>query len=116
MIEQTIKVDDSDLRDAFRKLEADLWIIPEAIDKPSALEFLKTKFPSADEKTRGALYEDLKGGLYDARNIALRSLGETLRSVQELESRSQFATAVESIKRVLEWLKETFDKINSAQR
>lgn len=116
MIEQALKVDDSDLRAAFDKLEADLWVIPEAIDKPSALEFLKTKFPSADEKTRMALYEDLKGGLYNARNIALSSIGDTRRSVQELESRSQFASAVESIRRVLERLKETFDKITAAQR
>jgi len=115
-IEQTLTVDDSDLRDTFVKLEAELWLIPEALDKPSSIQFLKTKFPAEDEKSLSALYEVFKGGLYDARNIALSSLGETLRTVQRLEERSQYASAVESIRRTLEQLKETFEKITSAQR
>src|SRR6185503_6865282 len=113
---QTLTVDDSDLRTAFVKLEAELWLIPEALDKPSSIQFLKTKFPAEDEKSLSALYEVFKGGLYDARNIALSSLGETLRTVQRLEERSQYASAVESIRRTLEQLKETFEKITSAQR
>jgi len=116
MIERTLKVDDSDLRDAFDKLEADLWVIPEAIDKPSALEFLKTKFPAYDERTRSALYENLKGGLYEARNIALSDIGSTRRSVQELEQRSQFTSAVELIRRTLDRLRDTLYKITSAER
>jgi hypothetical protein len=115
-IEQTLTVDDSDLRDTFVKLEAELWLIPEALDKPSSIQFLKTKFPAEDEKSLSALYEVFKGGLYDARNIALSSLGETLRTVQRLEERSRYASAVESIRRTLEQLKETFEKITSAQR
>ena len=114
MIEQTLKVDDSDLRAAFDKLEAELWVIPEALYKQPALEFLKAKFPDQDEKSLSALYEDFKGGLYDARNIALSSLGETGRTVKGLEERGQFASAVESIRRTLEDLKETFGKITSA--
>ena len=116
MIEQTLTVDDSDLRAAFNKLEAELWVIPEAMYKEPALQFLKGKFPDQDEKTLSALYEVFKGGLYDARNIALSSLGETGRTVKGLEERGQFATAVESIRRTLEQLKETFGKITSAQR
>jgi hypothetical protein len=114
MIEQTIKIEDSDLRSAFRKLEADLWVIPEAVYKPAALEFLKTRFPSQDERGLNALYEDFKGGLYDARNIALSSLGDTLRLVQDLEQRGQYASAVESIRRTLEGLRETLGTIVSS--
>ena len=116
MIEQTLKVDDSDLRAAFDKLEAELWVIPEAMYKEPALQFLKTKFPDQDEKTLSGLYEVFKGGLYDSRNIALQSLGDTGRVVKDLEERGQFASAVESIRRTLERLKETFGKITSTQR
>ncbi|MEK6321156.1 MAG: hypothetical protein AABN33_05675 [Acidobacteriota bacterium] len=116
MIEQTLKVNDSDLRAAFVKLESELWVIPEAMGKPSALLYLKTKFPAQEEKTQSALYEVFKGGLYDARNIALSDLGQTGRQVQDMEQRGQFASAVESIRRTLERLRETFGKITSAQR
>lgn len=116
MIEQTLKVDDSDLRAAFIKLEAELWVIPEAMYKPAALQFLKTKFPAQDENNLSTLYEDFKGGLYDARNIALSALGDTVRSVKSLEERGDFASAVESIRRTLERLRETFGKIVAAQR
>jgi hypothetical protein len=115
-IEQTLKVEDSDLRAEFVKLEAELWLIPEAMDKPTALQFLKTRFPDQDEKTLSALYEVFKGGLYDGRNIALSALGDTLRQVQDMEQRGQLASAVESIRRTLERLKETFGSIISAPR
>ena len=115
-IEQALAVDDSDLRTAFVKLEAELWLIPEALDKQSSIQFLKTKFPAEDEKSLSALYELFKGGLYDARNIALRSLGETLRTVQPLEEHSQYATAVESIRTTLEQLRKTFEEIMSLKR
>lgn len=114
MVEQALKLDDPDLRDAFDKLEADLWVIPEAIDKPSALELLKTKFPAYDANTRSALYEELKGGLYDARNIALSEIGETRRSVQRLEEGSQFTSAVELIRTTLVRLRDTLHQINQA--
>jgi hypothetical protein len=116
MIEQILKVDDSDLRAALDKLEAELWIIPEAMYKQPALQFLKTKFPDQDEKALSSLYEVFKGGLYDSRNIALQSLGDTLRIVKDFEERSQFASAVELIRRTLERLKETFGEITSAKR
>lgn len=116
MIQETLKVDDSDLRSAFDNLEAELWVIPEAMSKPAALQFLKTQFPSEDEKTLSALYEDFKGGLYEARNIALSSIGQTRRHVQELEERSQFASAVESIRETLKRLGERLGKITAAPR
>ena len=115
-IEETLLVDDAALRAAFDKLEAELWEIPEALDKPSALEFLKTKFSSLDEKALGALYEDFKGGLYDARNIALSSLGSNR---QYLRDRSQYdnsAPTAKSLREILESLKQTFEKINAMQR
>ena len=116
MIEQTLKVDDSDLRAAFYKLEADLWVIPEAMYKQPALQFLKAKFPDQDDKALSHLYEVFKGGLYDARNIALASLGDAGRIVKDFEERSQFASAVELVRRTLERLKETFGEITSAKR
>jgi hypothetical protein len=116
MIEQTLKVDDSDLRAAFYKLEADLWVIPEAMYKQPALQFLKAKFPDQNEKALSSLYEVFKGGLYDARNIALASLGDAGRIVKNFEERSQFASAVELIRRTLERLKETFGEITSAKQ
>lgn len=116
MIEQTLKVDDSDIRSAFVKLEAELWVIPEAMYKPAALQFLKTKFPGQDEETLSALYEDFKGGLYDARNIALSSIGQTRRYAEEIEQRGQFASAAESIRKTLERLREALGKIISAPR
>lgn len=116
MIEHTLKVDDSDLRAAFVTLESELWVIPEALDKPSAIQFLKTKFPAEDEKSLSALYEVFKGGLYDGRNIALSSLGDTLRVVRQHEERGEYASAVESIRRTLEHLKETFARIVLAPR
>ena len=87
LIEQALEVSDADLPAAFEKLEAQLWAIPEAIDKPSALGLLKTKFPSLDERSIGRLYERLKGGLYEARNFALSPIGQMKRIDQESEHR-----------------------------
>ena len=84
-IEQTLEVNDENLPKAFEKLEAQLWAIPEAIDKQSALELLKSRYPSFDGKTISDLYEVLKGGLYDARNMALSPIGDVKRRLQESE-------------------------------
>lgn len=116
MVEQTLKTDDSEIRSVFDKLEADLWVIPEALFKPEALEFLKVRFPGQDEKTIFALYEDFKGGLYDARNIALSSMGDTRRGVQPLIERGEYASATDLIKRCLSRVKETLSKIISSPR
>jgi len=116
MVEQTLKIDDSDIRFAFDKLEADLWVIPEALYKPEAVEFLKTRFPGQDDKTIFALYEDFKGGLYDARNIALSSIGDTRRGVQQLVESGQYATATDLIRSCLNYVKEVLSKIISSPR
>jgi hypothetical protein len=115
-IEQTLAVDDNEFQAAFDRLEAELWVIPEAIDKQSALEFLQTKFPSLDEKTLSALYEELKGGLYDARNIALSDMGVNRRNIQERQQRNgDDGSAVKSLRATLERVKQTLEKITSGQ-
>ena len=63
------------------KLEAGLWTLHEAIDKASAVELLRAKHPYYDDKTIGIFYESLKAGLYNARNYALRDLGNLKREV-----------------------------------
>jgi len=116
-IEQTLAVDSSELPSAFDKLEAELWVIPEAIDKQSALELLKTRFPSLDDKTLSGLYEELKGGLYDARNIALTDMGVNRRMIQERQQRNgDDGSAAESLRRTLEHVKQTLEKITLGQR
>ncbi|MEK6303627.1 MAG: hypothetical protein AABO41_23225 [Acidobacteriota bacterium] len=115
-IEETLLVDDPGLRAAYDKLEAELWEIPEAMDKPSATEFLKVKFLSLDEKTISTLYEEFKGGFYDARNIALSSLGT---SRQFLKDRAQYdnsASTAKALRGTLENLKQILETINSVQR
>jgi len=115
LIEETLQADDAELPAAFARLEAQLWVIPEAIDKQSALELLKGKFPSSDEPTVNALYEDLKGGLYDSRNIALSAIGDAQRA-RALESRDK-SNDVEvnskRIKSVLTYLEQRFEKIQA---
>lgn len=115
-IEETLLIDDAGLRAAFDKLESELWEIPEAMDKPSALEFLKTKFSFLGEKAVSALYEDLKGGLYDARNIALASLGDNRRNLRERAQYDDSASTAKTLREILENLKQTFEKINSIRR
>lgn len=115
-IDQTLAVDDSELLAAFDKTEAELWVIPEAIDKQSALEFLKSKFPSLDEKKWSDLYEELKGGLYDGRNIALSEMGVNRRIVRERQQRNEDdATAAKSLRATLEHVKQTLERIVSGK-
>jgi hypothetical protein len=116
-IDQALAVNDGELTTAFDKTEAELWLIPEAIDKQSALEFLKSKFPSLDEKTWSALYEDLKGGLYDARNIALTDMGVSRRNVRERQQRIEDdGYAAKSLRATLEQVKQTLERIVSGKR
>jgi len=113
-IDQTLAVDDSELVSAFDKTEAELWLIHEAIDKQSALEHLKIKFPAFDEKTWSALYEELKGGLYDARNIALREMGDSQRTVRERQQRTG-DPSVKLLRATLERVKEELERISSGK-
>jgi hypothetical protein len=116
-IDQTLGVSDNELVEAFDKTESELWLIPEAIDKPSALELLKIRFPSLDEKTWRALYEDLKGGLYDARNIALADMGVSRRSIRERQRRIRDdAEASRSLRATLEEVKHTLEGIISGKQ
>ena len=75
-IRATLEASEQDIVSQSLKLEASLWTIPEAIDKASALELLRSKYPHYDDRTISGLYEALKGGLYDARNHALSNLGQ----------------------------------------
>jgi hypothetical protein len=83
MIEQALRAEDAELQEAFEKLETDLWKIPEAIDKQSAVDLLKSKYSSLGERDISSLYEELKGGLYRARNHALSPLGDMKRRMKE---------------------------------
>lgn len=115
-IDQTLAVNDSELAAAFDKGEAELWVIPEAIDKASAIELLKARFPSLDEKTWSALYEDLKGGLYDARNIALTDMGVNRRNVRERQQRIEDdGYAAKALRETLEHVKQTLERIVSGK-
>lgn len=115
-IDQTLAVNDNELTAAYDKAEAELWVIPEAIDKASAIELLKARFPSLDEKTWSALYEDLKGGLYDARNIALTDMGVNRRNVRERQQRNgDDASEAKSLRATLERVKQTLERIVSGK-
>lgn len=114
LIEQTLEADDVELQAAFEKLEADLWAMPEAIDKHSALELLKTAYPSFDPKTVDSLYEELKGGLYSARNRALGPIGEVKRRIEEAEGRQDSdpaATRTLLLRETLTRIKSDFEKL-----
>jgi hypothetical protein len=115
-IDQTLAVDDSALTAAFDKTEAELWVIPEAMDKQSALEFLKTRFPSQDDKILSGLYEELKGGLYDARNIALSEMGINRRVIREHQQQNgDDVSAAKSLRATLERVKQTLERIVSGK-
>lgn len=119
MIEQTLEFDDAELPTAFEKLEAQLWAIPEAIDKQSALELLKAKYSSFDEKTINSLYEALKGGLYQARNMALSPIGDVKRRIQEDEQRQDsnlLITRTKLLRETLTRIKNDFERITEAKR
>jgi hypothetical protein len=109
-IRATLEASDSDIVSQSLKLEAGLWTIPEAIDKPSALDLLRAKYPHYDDKTIGGLYELLKSGLYDARNHALQDLGQLKPNAGEgdrLPSRIQ----LERARLILTRLKEDFEQV-----
>lgn len=119
MVEQTLQVEDAELQTAFDKLEAQLWVIPEAIDKQSAVELLKSKYPSFDDETISGLYEQLKGGLYQARNMALSPIGDIKRRIQEDEQRQESkpaATRASLLRATLTQIKNDFERIVGSNR
>jgi hypothetical protein len=83
LVEQAINVSDDVLAKALDKLEAQLQQMQEAMDKPSAIEYLKMKYPAFDEKTINRLYEEFKRSFYDARTYALSPIHDYRRRTQE---------------------------------
>jgi hypothetical protein len=112
MIKEALAADDSQIQAEVERLEARLWVINEAMDKQSALELLKSKFTSFDEETLSGLYENLKGGFYEARNIALSPIGEARRRIQE-EDRGgvNHRSKAKLLREMLIRLRENFESI-----
>jgi hypothetical protein len=118
MIQQALDATDADLETEFEKLESDLWKIPEAIDKAPAIELLRARFSHLDRRTIDNLYEELKGGLYEARNHALSPLGNTKR---ELNENRAYAGAdkkqdrIKNIRAALTRIKNDFERMIARQ-
>src|SRR5215467_924262 len=111
----TLEATEKDIVSESLKLEAGLWTIPEAIDKPSALELLRSKYPNYDDGTISGLYETLKGGLYNARNHALSSLGQLKPNsggVDTLPSKVQ----AERARFILTRLKQDFEQVIASSK
>ena len=116
MIGEALGADDAGLRAALDKLEADLWVMPEAVGKQAGLELLKSKFAFFEEATLGRLYEELKGGLYEARNIALAQLGDVKRRLQAAGrpgAENDGKADAELIRRTLIYLQERLHVLSS---
>ena len=112
MVSRALETIDAGLAGAVEKLEADLRKMPEAIDKPGALELLRTKFSSFDEPTITGLYERLKSGLYSARDQALLGVGDLRRSIEArgISTQSTHSERVEWIRTELAKVKENFQR------
>jgi len=101
MVQQALQAPDADLQKAFLKLESDLQIIPEAIDKASALELLKSKFRKLDDAAISAAYDVLRTGLYDARKAALEPLSDAKERIEESERFGKTCYTPETLRRGL---------------
>ena len=112
MIDQVIQVDDAELADEVENLEARLRAMPEAIDKPSAIAFLKKKFPALNEATINSLYEELKQGLYDARNMAL-TMVSSFQAVKGHTSAKPDKGWEQRVRQVLNDMKKQLETINN---
>jgi hypothetical protein len=114
MIKEALAADDAEMQTAFDRLETQLWAMPEAMSKQTALELLKSKFTSFDEATLGRLYENLKGGFYEARNIALSSIGDLRQRVED-SNRPRLAddpaSRAKLLRDMLVGLKENFERV-----
>ena len=113
MIQQALQVSDEELPEVFDKLEAQLWKMQEAMDKPSALKFLEIKYPAFDEKTISMLYEEFKGGFYSARNAALSPMGGGKQNLQERGENLSEADKIIIIKHALSQAKSHLAKLAS---
>ena len=90
-MQEPTDVEAAGIKEAFGKLEGQLWGIAEAINKQSAVELLRSRYPSFDDKTISRLYEELKGGMYEARNRVLSPIGDIKRRIQEDEQRQKLS-------------------------
>jgi hypothetical protein len=123
MIEQALAASDDEIEEAFIKLANDLWEMPEAISKDSALAMLRSKYGAIDFDRRKILildgrdlerfYEELKGGLYTARNHALSRLGNLKR---QIEGEANKESRAKTIREVMTRLKEDFERVIATQR
>lgn len=130
MIEEALAASDDEIEAAFVKLEADLWQIPEAISKDNATTLLRSKYGGVDLNGRRKLlivdgrdlerlYEELKGGLYGARNHALSPLGDLKRQIKEegfLSGEANKESRARTIREVMTRLKEDFERVIAGQR
>ncbi|MEW6130555.1 MAG: hypothetical protein AB1757_26205 [Acidobacteriota bacterium] len=114
IIEQALAVSDEELPDVFIKMEADLWQMQEAMDKPTAIEFLKTQYPAFDEPTISMLYEEFKSGFYNARNTLLMNMGPAKKDVEAQSQNYSKANQVTMFRGILTRLKETMMKTVSS--
>jgi hypothetical protein len=114
MIEQTLQVSDAELPEVFDKFETQFWKMQEAMDKASALEFLKTKYLNFDDNTISMLYEEFKAGFYSARNAALVPMGEGKRQILRQGERYAEADRLTVIRHVLSEAKSHLEKMISA--
>jgi hypothetical protein len=116
LIEQALKVSDEELPEVFEKLEAGLWQMQEAMDKASAIEFLKVKYPAFDEPTISMLYEEFKGGFYNARNVALGSMGSHKQFLQEHREKLPDRERIVTLRRLLAQVKNQYETIISENK
>jgi hypothetical protein len=103
LIEQTAQVPAAELPEAFAKLESGLWQMQEAMDKASAIDYLKSKYSSFDDETISQLYEQFKGGFYMARNTAIRPLEQGKRLLKE---REEIDNDADRLRLINDWLSE----------
>lgn len=116
LIEQTSRVSHAELPEVFDKLETGLWKMQEAMDKASAIEFLKIKYSNFDDETISALYEEFKGGFYSARNAAIYPLEQGKRRLKEDDGEYLEANKIIIIRNALSEAKSQLEKLTSASR
>jgi hypothetical protein len=113
-LDQAFNVADEELPDFLIKMEANLWQMPEAMDKASSIEFLQIKYPAFDEQTISALYEEFKSGFYNARNTLLTDLGQIKRRIEEQRLQETNTDRVKVFRHILTRLKEIMVKATSS--
>ena len=119
LVEQALQVNDAELETAFEKLEAQLRTISEALDKKSAVELLKSMYPSFDDATISNLYEYLKGGFYEARDRALAPFGEIKRQFPGAVRRQESPTAkwrAALLRETLTQIKQEFERMIASKK